>query len=204
MGHNFDMKKIVLWPLVFILLQSCGEVANTASDSDGVASDEHRVFVTSTTHTGNLGGISGANSICNTRADAAGLTRNYEAILSDDSVAADSSQGLSFVGAIYIVDSSNEKTLVAGSGSDLWSADTSALTQQINVDENGNTILSTTSTWTGTNSDGGSQTDNCSNWSSSSSSDDGEIGDTSSTIGDWVEGGTATCNQSLRIYCVSQ
>ena len=130
------------------------------------------------------------------------MTRTYKAILSNDSVAADSSQGLQFVGAIYVVDSSGEKTLVAGSGSELWGADSTPLTQQINIDEDGNTILSTSNTWTGTNSNGGSQTDNCSNWSSTSGS--GEIGNTGFTDDQWVEAGTSVCSSSLRIYCVSQ
>jgi hypothetical protein len=44
------------------------------------------VFVTSTTQTGNLGGLSGADQICNDRAVAAGLTGNYLAWLSTSSM----------------------------------------------------------------------------------------------------------------------
>lgn len=44
------------------------------------------VFVTSTTHNGNLGGLSGADAICNTRAAAGGLSGTYTAWLSTTSV----------------------------------------------------------------------------------------------------------------------
>src|SRR5262249_55630490 len=44
------------------------------------------VFVTSATHTGNLGGLSGADAICNTDAAAGGLPGTYMAWLSDGSV----------------------------------------------------------------------------------------------------------------------
>ena len=40
------------------------------------------VFVTSTTHNGNLGGVAGADAICNARAAAAGLPGSYLAWIS--------------------------------------------------------------------------------------------------------------------------
>lgn len=199
------MKKLILWLSLCLLFKSCGDVAGgSATDSDGVASDEHRIFISSSTHDGNLGGISGANTICANLASGAGLTRTYKAVLSDDSNAADSSGGLQFVGSIFVVDSSGEKTVVAGSGSELWGTDSNNLTATINVNESGTTITSTVNTWTGTNSNGGSQTDNCTNWSSNSSSVLGQIGNSSFTNDQWVETGTTNCNTTLRIYCVSQ
>src|SRR5690606_298731 len=43
------------------------------------------IFVTSTTHTGNLGGLAGADAICQTRAAAGGLSNSalFKAIMSD-------------------------------------------------------------------------------------------------------------------------
>ncbi len=48
----------------------------------GVPGDFRRVFVTSTTYSGNLGGLSGADAKCQTRAQAAGLSGTYKAWLS--------------------------------------------------------------------------------------------------------------------------
>ena len=51
------------------------------------------VFVTSTTHTGNLGGLAGADAVCQARATAAGLAGTYRAWLSTTSVSAISRLG---------------------------------------------------------------------------------------------------------------
>jgi hypothetical protein len=51
------------------------------------------MFVTSTTHTGSLGGLAGADSICQTRASAAGLGGTYRAYLSTPTVNAISRLG---------------------------------------------------------------------------------------------------------------
>jgi hypothetical protein len=51
------------------------------------------MFVTSTTHTGNLGGLAGADAICQARAGAAGLAGTYRAWLSTTSVNANTRFG---------------------------------------------------------------------------------------------------------------
>lgn len=52
----------------------------------GVAGvDYKRVFVTSTSYNGNLGGLAGADAKCNTRAAAAGLSGTYKAFLAGSS-----------------------------------------------------------------------------------------------------------------------
>lgn len=59
-------------------------------DNDGCTStclhESKIVFVTSTMHTGNLGGLAGADAICNARAQAANLPGTYMAWLSTDEV----------------------------------------------------------------------------------------------------------------------
>jgi hypothetical protein len=58
-----------------------------ARPSDGPTADAdlgpHVVFVTSTKHPGGLGGLSGADAICQARAQAAGLPGTYKAWLAD-------------------------------------------------------------------------------------------------------------------------
>lgn len=195
------MKKLGLLCTAF-LMASCGADSTSGEGTDGVGTSEHRAFVTSGTYTGGLGGVSGADSTCNSVASAAGLSRTYKAILGDSSTSAD--DRLAFSGSIYIVDSNDEKTLVAGSGSDLWNTSSSDLTNQINIDENGDTVTSDDYVWTGTTSEGGEQTSNCSDWSSSSSGVNGFYGNLDLIGEGWVEYDFGSCDQSFHLYCVSQ
>src|SRR5687768_1978989 len=49
--------------------------------SGSATSPEHRVFLTSVSYDGNLGGVAGANAKCQLRAEAAGRTGRWRAIL---------------------------------------------------------------------------------------------------------------------------
>ncbi len=59
-----------------------GMTADAAMDVDAEAPRANHVFATSTLHAGDLGGLSGADAVCNTRAAAAGLSGEYVAYLS--------------------------------------------------------------------------------------------------------------------------
>ena len=201
LGHTFGMKKLSLLCTAY-LMASCGADSTSGEGTDGVGASEHRAFVTSGTYSGGLGGLSGADSTCSSAASAAGLSRTYNAILSDSSTSAD--DRLAFSGSIYVVDSNDEKTLVAGSGSELWNTSSNDLTNQINIDENGDTVTADDYVWTGTTSEGGAQIDNCSDWTSSSSSINGDYGNLDLIDSGWIKYGFDTCEQSFHLYCVSQ
>ncbi len=66
-------------------IDSCPNVADTTNDP-GMCNSY--IFVTSSTHNGNLGGLSGADGICQTQATDAGLSGTYKAWLSDSSTSA--------------------------------------------------------------------------------------------------------------------
>jgi len=60
------------------IFTSCGptisrDAPTGTATSDGVASGEYRIFVTSTKYSGNLGGLDGANYLCQVAAQNAGL-----------------------------------------------------------------------------------------------------------------------------------
>jgi hypothetical protein len=88
-----------LLSLAVLGLVGCGSVRDQpradAATSDGRPGDgppadapdtgPHLVFVTSTVHTGALGGLAGADSICQARAQAANLPGTYKAWLADAS-----------------------------------------------------------------------------------------------------------------------
>ncbi|MCO4753611.1 MAG: DUF1554 domain-containing protein [Bacteriovoracaceae bacterium] len=177
---------------------SCG--SSTGGDPvDGINVGEHRVFVTSTTTTGAFGGISGADSICLSRAQSSGLKKNYKAILSDSTN--DAKDRLSLLGAVYKFNSESEKEKIVQLGVDLWE---SSLLSAIDRDEQFNTVSGLV--WTGTESEGrsGFSTD-CNDWSSSSSADAATVGDTTMTDDRYIEVGIdESCDRSLRIYCISQ
>lgn len=61
-------------------LTACG--GSSDSDSDSNNADRHRIFVTSTTYTGNLGGVVGADIVCTNVATGAGIPGSYKAVLS--------------------------------------------------------------------------------------------------------------------------
>ncbi len=65
---------------------SCGDSCDSSEECSmaGCVPKHRNVFITSTTHTGNLGGIAGADAICQTRAGVAGLPGSYMAWLSTD------------------------------------------------------------------------------------------------------------------------
>lgn len=184
------------------ILSACGlSDSSDGASTDGIVGDQHRIFITSSTYTGNLGGISGADSKCQTAAQNAGLLRTYKAIISDSSDEA--RDNLSLVGEVLNIDSSGNQDTIVEFGANLWD---SSLDTNIKYDEFGN--FQSGRVWTGTDSDGGNTSgtlENCSNWSSSSSGVDGGVGDSTSSFGDWVEdASTQTCDNSFRLYCISQ
>jgi hypothetical protein len=102
-----------------------GLVSNAASASititaatiplvDGVSSNEHRVFLSSSKSQGNIGGVNAANTICQNLAVAAGLQKTYKALLGEigkDPLFNISNNG----GKLYAFTSGSEKKLVADS-----------------------------------------------------------------------------------------
>src|SRR5262249_27131858 len=78
-----------------------------------------RVFVTSLTYTGNLGGLAGADALCQARADAAALGGTYKAWLADDS-GSPATRFTHSTGEYVLVDG----TVVAGNWADLTDGST--------------------------------------------------------------------------------
>jgi hypothetical protein len=121
------VKKIILFAFLFQLL-SCIEakidnasVDETPTDNDsteiledGISSNEHRVFLSSSKSQGNIGGVNAANTICQNLAVDAGLQKTYKALLGEigkDPLFNISNNG----GKLYTFTSGSEKKLVAES-----------------------------------------------------------------------------------------
>ena len=156
------------------------------------------VFVTSQTYTANLGGLSGADTKCQTLAQAAGLSGTYKAWLSDSST--DASSRLSHASTPY--------TLVTGVvvANDWAGLTTMPLSNSISVNEVGSTVNGLV--WTNTLNNGslvytyGAAT--CSDWSSVIGQYIGSLGDSSRTSPEWSYWTASSCNESHFLYCFEQ
>jgi len=158
-----------------------------------------RIFVTSITYTGALGGLTGADSLCQTRANAASLGGTWKAWLSDTSTSA--ATRLSHSSVPYY-NMNNQK--VADNWADLID---SSLSAAISYDETG--ASQTGYVFTNTN-ENGTVWDNtalytCNNWTDGGPSYGDTEGNCTSTNGAWTKytnGGM--CYIPTRLYCVEQ
>jgi hypothetical protein len=158
---------------------------------------ECTVFVTSTRHDGDLGGLDGADGICQERAREAGLPGSFKAWLSDDA----SSPATRFTHA--------ETPYVLTSGARIassWNELTTALTRHIDVDERGNPVGFGT-VWTRTRSDGTAAFfalgPDCDGWTNGSSGY-GTNGQHDGNLLFWSFFGASSCGAELQLYCFQQ
>lgn len=168
--------------------------ADAAAATDGAASARKRVFVTSSSFDGNLGGVAGADGKCLVSAVAAGLGGDWKAWISDANV--DARDRLADVGPYYLVD---RETEVFASKAAL-SADPLA---PIALDERGRRIDAATFVWTGTRPDGAKLPERCGDWTSSVTT--GAIGCPLGTgVMNFSSCNESPCDRFGAIYCFEQ
>jgi hypothetical protein len=155
-----------------------------------------RVFVSSEYYPGNLGGLAGADAICQTLAQAAGLPGTYKAWLSD-STASPSTRFVRSTGPYRLVGGSK----IADNWKDLTDG---ALQVPIIVTETGAGVASATAVWTHTHPNGTALTsaDHCGNWSTATG--DGDVGDLTARNATWTVDDTLACTSGGRLYCFQQ
>lgn len=157
-----------------------------------------RVFITSLTYSGNLGGLSGADAKCQERANAANLGGAWKAWLSDSETSA--------TNRLYHSNSPYQRidgTIIANNWEDLVDG---ALQNKINITELGK--LFSADVWTNTNTNGTTKysTDNatCGNWKSSSSYYSATGGRSDFSDKSWTDISYLPCNSNVRLYCFEQ
>jgi hypothetical protein len=154
------------------------------------------VFLTSTTHTGELGGVAGADAICQGLADAAGLFGTFKAWISDDTSEPLSSFTHSSEPYVTV-----NGLLVAYNWTDL--ADSGHLRNEIVFDEEG--IYQGGEVWTGTNVFGQNYSHDCNEWSYGGIAADGYYGESASTSSaKWTGHAANGCENLRRLYCFEQ
>lgn len=161
-----------------------------------------RMFITSTTTTGNIvsGGLTGlaaADAICNDLATAANITGTYKAWLSTSATSA-ASRMAHFNGPYYRLNE-GAPLLVANNWDDL----VDSITVAIATDENG-TIRGNEHVYTGTSGNGSSVTVDCLGWTSASQAEVGYCGFSSSGDTSWTANSNQSCIGARRFYCVEQ
>ncbi len=166
--------------------------------TDGCEDDNQRtVFVTSTTYTGNIGGLAGADTECDNRALAGGLVGTYKAWLST-SLTDNPANLFEKSTEPYL---RTDGVLIANDWTDLTDG---SLQNPIDRDESGQQVAAFA--WTGTKKDGTPDPDlDCGDWGSSSSTLTGRVGSTFGTMHDWTDAGSPRdCDNSHRLYCFEQ
>ncbi|HYB99566.1 MAG TPA: DUF1554 domain-containing protein [Candidatus Limnocylindrales bacterium] len=156
-----------------------------------------RVFVTSTTTNGNIGGLAGGDAFCQARANAANLGGTWRAWLSTSTVDAKDR----IPDAEYRL--VNGRVVVANNKADLTDGSIDA---NIELDESG--IVRTPDVWTGTDGFGvkiaGS---NCVDWTNGTVTWSGRQGKNDFPVGSatWTSHGVVSCHiASLRLYCFEE
>ncbi len=160
--------------------------------------EARRVFVTSSKQNAALGGLEGADDICNARATEAGLdgAGDFVAFLSQDAPRIDAADRIN--DATYVT------TNLGVVADDLADLTNGGLDTAIRFDEDGDRIPNNLATWTGTRSNGtfdDANTD-CEGWTSSAGELAATVGNAGVTGASWVDNAGQTCDSaSLRLYC---
>ncbi|WP_141734578.1 hypothetical protein [Oligoflexus tunisiensis] len=103
-------------------------------------------FMTSSRHTANLGGLAGADAICNARARDAGYTQSFTALLSDANT--DARSRILINGPVY----STRGQLIADNAAEFWDG---SWKMSPYYDEKGDLVESVREIWTGSQRTGG-------------------------------------------------
>ncbi len=152
-----------------------------------------KAFITSTVHSGELGGgagVAGADAICQTRAVAGGLTGTWKAWLSSSTKDARERVAATRYQAM-------DGSLVSSDGSHLYGGGLAATIERNEF--NGST---SGAVWTGTDTDGTRTANVCGDWGSTSGT--GTSG-TNTNAGLWTNNGSpGACAGAQRLYCLQQ
>ena len=182
----------------------------TASGGGGGCTRTKRIFTTSTTYNGNLGGIAGADTKCQTRADAAGLGGTWKAIVSignSNSPLTDKAKGrigydwdvLTNVHGVPLISSYQIWVVEDLSNGQFKGV---ALNMRMEFDEFGNKVSGVA--WSGSTDEGEPSGNDCNDWTSNSAAFDGTYGLTYDRTANWISNTTLDCANNFRLYCVEQ
>lgn len=165
-----------------------------------------RAFVTSTSYNGiSLGGLAGADGICQARADAATLGGTWKAILSGNTEA---NAAVNRIGYNWSTLKLVDNTTVVTTAGNLWKTGTTPFSNAIGKNES-NAAVSGASVWTNTTDTGfnvyTTDANTCTEFSANTAAP--RLGVNSATGPTWANSGSngTACNSTTyRIYCIEQ
>ena len=174
------------------------------------ASGDCLVFVTSSTQDGNLGGLAGADAICQRSADAAGLKGSFKAWLSDSRQSA--AQRLTHSSVAYV---DTRGHVIASDWTDLTDG---TLSRAITLDEKGydwdaqaghcGIIKWLARVWTATTASGSAEGPFCADWTDSGETTLAATGLYCYASAEWTDPGVVTtqsgCGATLSLDCLQQ
>jgi cysteine-rich repeat protein len=179
--------------------EECDDGNNQSSDgcSADCTRESYIVFITSLSYSGNLGGLAGADGICQAHAAETRLPGTYQAWLSTTSQSPSNRFGFpySFTGRFVLPDS----TVIAEDWSDLLDG---TLLAPIDRNEDSALVVGPQHVWTHTIKTGHPVSgDPCNTWGSASNAFNAFVGSSASTTAGWTTTNTHSCNSSARLYC---
>src|ERR1043165_2711354 len=153
----------------------------------GLVSANNIVFVTSTLQNGNLGGLAGADAVCQARAVAGGLLGKYTAWLSDSTRSVSTRMIHSSAPYQLPVLGAGGGEIVANNWADLTDG---TIAFAITRTESGAAVAANFA-WTGSNANGSGTGFNCNNWTSIVDPLVGTVGQTNLTNSSWTNNGNS-------------
>lgn len=189
--------KLFLYLATLFLLASCNDDDSTTA----AAASSKYIFSSATKTNGNIGGITGADALCNADANKPNAS-TYKALIVDGTnrtcgAADDCTGGTDWplkANTTYVRKSDGATFAVTDVNKVFYTFDTNQL-------NDGTASLS----WAGISGNYTDHANNCNNWTSSSNGVTGAIGD-----GNWYDitflatGGSDTCDQTNSVICVEQ
>jgi hypothetical protein len=179
--------------IIFFAAVGCGKIWYSANSILAPTQIKKRVFVTSTTSNGNLGGIAGADAKCAAQATAAGLGGTFKAFISTGAI--DAISRISDVSPWYLVDRSAVVFPTFASLTDGTGPLVAITTELRGV---------ATFAYTGANSSGLATADTCLDWTLGGVVN-GRTGNPNSVAsGTWIFAGLPLCGFVAALYCFEQ
>ena len=170
-------------------------VPRSTTTTTTVVATSRRVFVTSATYHGNLGGLAGGDAECQSLANAASLGGIWKAWLSDSSTNAIDR----ILDAVY---KNMNGDIVINKKSDITSD--GRITAAIAKDERNNALTGSNGIWTGTDNYGVKNDYRCVDWTGTLNSDNGMAGFATENGARWsfvIENQCSSGGPPLHLYC---
>ncbi len=178
-----------------------GNMDDNDSCDSTCRSINHRAFVTQTIQNGDLGGLSGADAICQAQADAAGHAGTWKAILSDRTI--DARDRIVLSGPVYAA--GHPLTKIVDDEAELWSG---TLHSRIVHAASGLSVSGPV--FTGSDAAGRVMTNangpmDCNGWTNGTSLYVARTGAATTLADDasWISQGQQSCGTAQRLYCIS-